>query len=72
MIAITVIDKGPMDIMQIVYAMRAEGMVQGKDFDFAYHRAQWDNFSHEAVVNEHTVFTFYNEQLASWFSLKWL
>jgi hypothetical protein len=46
--------------------------VQGRDFDFAYKPPQWDNFSGDEVYNKHTVFSFYTEELASWFALKYV
>ena len=52
--------------MEIVRDLRAMGLVQGTDFDFAFYKVHdgWFNSSH-------TEFTFYDEKHASWFSLKW-
>jgi hypothetical protein len=62
--------KGPNEVMDIVREIRAQGLVQGKDFDFAYHPAEedWMNGTHTARF---TRFTFYNEKWGTWFSLKW-
>ena len=63
--------RSPTEIIDIVYEMRELGMVQGKDFDFRYNQATYMDWSGDAVDPEHTVFIFYNESLASWFTLKW-
>ena len=61
----------PNQVMDIVRELRQQGMTQGKDFDFAYYKAEWDNFSGDAVTPQHTKFMFYNDQLATWFQLKY-
>ncbi len=44
----------------------------GKDFDFAYHKTNYDNFSGSNwELEKHTVFTFYNDSNASYFMLRW-
>ena len=59
------------EIMEIVQQLRAEGYVQGKDFDFAFYREAWDSVNNEAVMPRHTVFTFYSEKYATLFALRW-
>ena len=71
MIEVTILDKDPSAVVNIVHELRQVGLVQGKDFDFMYKPPQWDNFSGDAVYNRRTVFSFYTEELASWFSLKY-
>lgn len=71
MIEVIILDKDPSAIVAIVHELRQVGLLQGKDFDFAYKPSQWDNFSGDAVYNRRTVFSFYTEELASWFSLKY-
>jgi hypothetical protein len=68
---VTVNDLTPVDTMEIVRELRQAGLVQGKDFDFYYHQAKWDNTSYEAVTNRHTDFTFYTEKYATLFALKY-
>ena len=70
-IEVTILDRDPSYIMDLVRELRTLGYNQGKDFDFAYRPARWDNFSGDAVYNRSTVFSFYNEEVASWFSLKY-
>jgi hypothetical protein len=56
-------------VMDIVRELRQQGMVQGQDFDFAYHQSKWDEMIGE--IPRETKFTFYNDQLATWFQLKY-
>lgn len=71
MIEIVIIDVDPSGILEIVRDLRQNGLVQGQDFDFTYRPSKWDNFSGDPVYNRSTVFTFYQEELASWFALKY-
>lgn len=71
MLKVVIYEKGPTEIMEIVKVLREQGLVQGKDFDFAYNKPMFDNFSYEAVHRRHTVFTFYNEKQATLFALKY-
>jgi hypothetical protein len=59
----------PNQVMDIVRELRQQGMVQGRDFDFAYHQRKWDEIVGE--IPKHTDFVFYNDQLATWFQLKY-
>ena len=63
------IDKLPIEFLEIVRKLKEKGYVQGTDFDFTYHPPKFDNFSGDAVYNRCVVFTFYKEELATWFSL---
>jgi len=58
-------------VLDIVSEVRKMGWVQGVDFDFAYHKETWDDFSSEPIIEQHTVFTFYNDSNASYFMLRW-
>lgn len=57
--------------LEIVRALRAEGYVQGTDFDFAHQIPRWDYFSHEKPEEPYTLFTFYNKHAAFIFQLKY-
>ena len=70
MITVTITDKEPNEVLEIVHQLRREGMIQGQDFDFAFKQSQWDEMIGE--IPKHADFMFHTEQLASWFSLKWL
>ncbi len=57
--------------LELVKMLRAEGYVQGVDFDFAHEIPRWDYFSDEPVEKPYTKFTFYNDQVAFLFQLKY-
>jgi hypothetical protein len=59
----------PMSIMAIVADLREAGYKQKIDFDFQYIPAK---FNEEEATPRHTIFTFYNESLSSWFALKYV
>jgi hypothetical protein len=56
-------------VLEIVGELRASGLVQGVDFDFAFHQSQWDDMIGE--IPKHTMFTFYTEKYATLFALKY-
>jgi hypothetical protein len=62
-------DKDPNEIMEIVRSLRKQGMVQGKDFDFAYNKSCWDEMVGE--IPRYTLFTFYVDKYATMFVLRW-
>lgn len=68
---VRVIDKSPQEVMDLVRELRDQGLVQGHDFDFAYHQARYDNNSYDAVENKHAIFTFYTEKYATLFTIKY-
>ena len=59
------------DIIEIVHTLRDSGLVQGNDFEFAYHSADYDNWSGDVTYNKYTVFRFQDPAVASWFRLKY-
>jgi len=56
-------------VIEIVYNLRKQGLVQGIDFDFAYHQSKWDDMIGE--IPTQTIFTFYDDDQAMMFALKW-
>lgn len=68
---ITINHTRPNEILNIVNEMRKTTLVQGKDFDFAFYNQSYDPKGHEAVNPRYTVFTFYEDKWATWFSLRW-
>jgi len=60
-------------ILDIVRELRQVGLVQGQDFDFAYtpEKYKYDLSDSATLVKRHTVFSFYNDGLASWFGIKY-
>jgi len=71
MITVTLIDKQPNEIMEIVRELRSKGYLQGIEFDFEYHKPVFNDWSGDNVYNRYTVFKFYKESLATWFTLKY-
>lgn len=71
MIEVRIIDKKVNDIIDLVKEIKELGHIQGKDFDFEYHPPKYDDLSMEVVYNRVTVFKFYKEELATWFSLRY-
>lgn len=68
-VKITVHNKRANDIMDIVSELRTQGLIQGADFDFAYHQNRWDEMVGE--IPAYTFFTFYTEKYATLFALKY-
>lgn len=71
MISVVVIGKSVNDILEIVHDLRNLNYVQNHDFDFEYQAGQLD-FYGNLISDKQTIFKFYNESLATWFSLKYL
>ena len=59
------------DVIDIVREVREFGLVQGRDFDFTFVPATFNNDGHEAVSPRYAVFKFHVEKWASWFILKY-
>jgi hypothetical protein len=60
------------DTLDIVRALRAQGQVQGRDFDFSYHRATYDPVTgHGPIDNKHALFKFYDDKYATLFALRY-
>jgi hypothetical protein len=72
MIKVVIENKKPNDIMVIVNELRTQGLVQSKDFDFAYHRATYSTDGWECISPEYTVFSFHTEKYATLFALKYI
>jgi hypothetical protein len=62
-------NRDAIEIMDIVKKLRADGWVQGRDFDFYFHQSHWDGMT--GTVPSSTKFVFYNEKYASIFALKY-
>lgn len=64
-------EQSPDQVMNIVRKLREQGLVQGRDFDFKYEPAQYDNDGWSQVTPKQTVFTFYAEKYSTMFILKY-
>jgi hypothetical protein len=58
-------------VLGIVRQLRDEGYRQGTDFDFTYNPPIMSSMSYETLRERHTVFHFYNPELATLFALKY-
>jgi len=47
-----------------------DGLTMHKDFEWEYHPPHWDGFTTERP--KHTVFSFQNPAMATFYQLKWL
>ena len=64
-------DKTPDEVMAIVREIRQLGYIQTIDFDFEYHPPRNDAITGHILYNRYTIFTFYKEELASYFVLRY-
>lgn len=64
-------NKNATEAMDVVRELREKGYMQKVDFDFEYHHQELDD-PQDITEQRHTLFTFYKEELATWFSLKYL
>jgi hypothetical protein len=58
-------------VLTIVRQLRTDGFRQGLDFDFTYNPSILSTMSYETIRERHTVFHFYNPELATLFALKY-
>jgi hypothetical protein len=58
-------------VLEIVYTLRKDGLVQGQDFDFTWVPENNYGFYNEEQYKKHVIFTFYDEELAMMFALKY-
>jgi hypothetical protein len=71
MIEVKLYNHDPTRIMEIVRELRTSGLVQGKDFDFAYHKATYAETGWDRLDDAHTVFMFHTEKYATLFAIKY-
>ena len=62
-------NRDAIEILGIVGKLKADGLVQGKDFDFYFYRKHWDPMTGD--MKGFTRFTFYTEKYALFFALKY-
>ena len=56
-------------VLEIVQELRDMGWEQGKDFDFSFYPSEYD-YMNGNIIKKRTVFTFYNDTNASYFTLR--
>jgi hypothetical protein len=69
LISVRLKDVDPNQVMDIVRELRQQGLVQSKDFDFAYYQSRWDEMIGEIPTS--AVFSFYTEKYATMFAIKY-
>lgn len=57
------------DVFSILHELRELGYTNNKDFTFVYQPTNFND--HNDIPYKRIVITFTDEQLASWFRLKW-
>lgn len=70
-IEVVIYDRSPMEVTEIARDLKHQGYKINVDFDYAYHPPKWDHFGHEEPTRRYTIFTFYNEKHATFFSIKY-
>jgi hypothetical protein len=68
---VAVFHKKPDEVLSIVKELKAHGLTQGKDFDFAYHKSKYDYHWQYEIEPNRAIFTFYTERYATLFALKY-
>jgi len=69
LISVTLKNIDPTRVMDIVRELRQQGLMQSKDFDFAYYQSRWDEMIGEIPTS--AVFSFYTEKYATLFAIKY-
>lgn len=70
MTEIKVIDIDATRTMEIVRELRAQGLVQGRDFEFSYHQSKIDE-TFNCVENKHAKFRFTDGKYATLFAFRY-
>jgi hypothetical protein len=71
MTPIVILHVNAVQALELRDQLRDAGLVQDRDFEWEYHQAEYDNFSHNAVMPRHVVFRFQDPKLATYYQLKW-
>lgn len=72
MIKVNIVACNVEDTMRIVREVREWGLIQGEDFDFAYHPPRYYDRAPSYDSPSQAEFRFYEEQYATMFKLKYL
>jgi hypothetical protein len=62
---------GVNETLDIVRELRAQGLVQGTDFDFRYEKPAWHPESYEQIAERQAEFKFYDDKYATLFALRY-
>ena len=77
MIKVTLHGKSSQEISKIVWELKNFGLMINKDYDYTYvpksyiHEYDHDMeiYTSTTEIPKHTIFTFYDDKLASWFTI---
>ncbi len=61
----------PMAGVELKNQLIADGLVHHRDFEWAYHAAQYDNDGFSAVTPKMVIFEFRDGAIATFYQLKW-
>lgn len=70
MITVTINNIEATQVMELVRELRAQGLTQGKDFDFKFHPLDWNQETFEAKPKK-AEFFFHTEKYATLFAIKY-
>ena len=62
-------DIDPLEALWCKHQLVQDGLIMNVDFEWEYHSPVWDGFSQERP--KHTVFSFRDPALATFYQLKW-
>jgi hypothetical protein len=68
---VKMIDWQPWQAIDVAKELQTKGYVMGMDFEWEYHKPKYDDTTYEAVHNRFTIFRFYKDEIATWFTLKY-
>jgi hypothetical protein len=58
--------------IEVVHQLKVDGFRQGIDFDFAFEPEKYGADIFEGKIQDkRTIFTFYDDKLATWFELRY-
>lgn len=58
--------------LEINASLKQAGYKQGEHYDFKYEKQKYDSITYHLIRERQVTFMFYDEKLASWFTLKYL
>lgn len=71
MVEITIEGLTPVEAVEIVKKLIAEGLEQDLDFEWAYHKPVYDDIGYNLILERRTVFKFFKDETATWFALRY-
>lgn len=61
----------PDESLEIVRSLKNDGFIQGKDFDWSYQKPLYNDRTYEQIYDRRTIFRFFKDEMATWFSLRY-